>query len=431
MRVPHGTSRASPTLPRLVGMGAGDRTRKGPLGVARPAPARRRPTLLAILAAGTIALLLTTAALGAVLFAANTSRKHQISRGSEAATRCTARAGSLAGAAREMALASAGGVVCLAAGTYSGTLSLTGRHARDVVLQAAPRAHVRTGKIVIGGSHLVLRGLWVDGEVALEAGASFITLDHNDITGGGEGVVFDTSDCTVPNAPKWSGCEPQAPITAVTIAGNRFHDIGRNGSEDAIHLDNWRNVTITGNEFDHIIESGEHTDCLQSVYGGTGLTFTRNYEHDNDCQGFFIKDGDATNVAFTDNLFIRDHEGSYANFAQIWDVRNLTVQRNTIWDGKGLALVANEASFAPTAKIDHNLIGTFTVERPVGAPYAITESENIFGHVPWSFRPSAGDRTTGHPRFIDAGRGDYRLARNRHGIGIDWNLAAQHYGPST
>ena len=93
------------------------------------------------------------------------------------------------------------------------------------------------------------------------------------------------------------------------ISGNHFHGIGQSGSEDAIHLDNWRNVTVSRNEFDHIIESGNHTDCLQSVYGGTNLTFTRNYEHDNDCQGFFVKDGDATNVTVSDNLFVRAVKG--------------------------------------------------------------------------------------------------------------------------
>ena len=78
-------------------------------------------------------------------------------------------------------------------------------HTGDVTLQAAPGAHVMiVGKTDIGGSHLIVRNLWIKGEVVLGAGASYITVDHNDITGGGEGVYFDTSDCTVPNAPKWA-----------------------------------------------------------------------------------------------------------------------------------------------------------------------------------------------------------------------------------
>jgi hypothetical protein len=207
--------------------------------------------------------------------------------------------------------------------------------------------------------------------------------------------------------------------------------VGSGASEDAIHLDNWRNVRIVGNELDHIVETGNHTDCLQSVYGGEGLVFDHNFEHDNDCQGFFVKDGDATDVSFTENLFVRDQLGAYANFAQIWNVRGLSIEHNTIWDGKGLALVADEASFGPTATVDHNLIATFALERPVGPPYAMVEHENIFGEAPSSFRASRSDRTVAHPRFVRPKQDDYRLARNRRDIGVNWSPAGQSYGPTS
>jgi hypothetical protein len=329
--------------------------------------------------------------------------------------------------------ASAGSVICLSSGSY-GSVTLTAKPSGDVTLQAAPAAHVTTGQIEISGSHLVVRGLWIDGEVTIDAGASHITLDHNDITGGGEGIVFDTSDCTVPNAPKWNGCEPLAPVTDVIISGNRLHDIGQPGTEDAIHLDNWRNVTITGNEFDHIIESGNHTDCVQSVYGGSELTFTRNYEHDNDCQGFFVKDGDATNVSFTDNLYLRDNEPDgkgehFFDLAQFWNIHGLTIAHNTVWDGKGIVLVAEDAQNSPSATIDHNLFSYFSINKPIGTAYALTESYNVFGHHPSSFAPAATDRTTTRPRFASAGGNPYRLARNPHHVGIDWSPARQRYGP--
>ena len=111
-----------------------------------------------------------------------------------------------------VAAASAGSVVCLSSGSY-GPLKLEGNHAGDVTLEASAGAHAKVGAVTISGSHLVVRGLWVEGEVALTAGTSSVTLDHLDITGGGEGVVFDTSDCTVANAPTWAGCEPQAPVS--------------------------------------------------------------------------------------------------------------------------------------------------------------------------------------------------------------------------
>jgi hypothetical protein len=380
------------------------------------------PVLLVTLAA------LALAAAAVALIGAMPSSQSPLARAGER-TRCTAHVAGLAAAARAVAQAPAGGVVCLASGRYTGTLSLSADHSGEVTLRAAPGAHVQTGSIGIAGSHIAVRDLWVRGEIALAAGSSFMTLDRDDITGGSEGIVFDTSDCTVPNAPTWSGCEPHAPITDVTISHNHFHNIGQGNSEDAIHLDNWRNVTVTGNEFDHILESGNHTDCLQSVYGGSNLVFDHNYEHDNNCQGIFIKDGDATNVAFTDNLFLRDQVGSYANFAQIWNVQGLTIQHNTIWDGKGLALVTEDASFTPTATIDHNVISNIVIEAHSGTPYAIADRENLFGQSPWSFAAKASDRMVHRPRFAHPARDDYRLVHDRRGIGIDWSPAGQRYGP--
>jgi hypothetical protein len=355
--------------------------------------------------------------------------------GSTATVRCADSVASLSQAEQSVAKAAPGTTVCLKAGSYAGKLTLAAKPAGNVTLMAAPGARVETGSIAISGSHLTVRDLWIHGEVALTAGTSNIAIVHDDISNvggaGGEGIVFETSDCTAPNAPKWEGCEAQAPISGIAILANHIHDIGAGSSEDAIHLDNWREVRIEGNELDHIVESGKHTDCLQSVFGGEGLVFARNYEHDNDCQGFFVKDGDATNVSFTENLFVRDEIGSYANFSQIWNVKGLTIEHNTIWDRKGLALVADQASFQPTATVERNLIATFTLEQPTGTPYAMLERDNIFGQAPWSFKPSRSDRTAAHPRFVAPSREDYRLAHNRRGIGVDWSPATQRYGPAS
>jgi hypothetical protein len=331
--------------------------------------------------------------------------------------------------------AAAASVICLNSGSY-GSVTLNATHSGNVTLQAAPSAHATVSSMNISGSHVVLRGLWFGGEVTLQEGTSFITLDHNDITGGGEGVVLNTSDCTVPNAPKFSGCGPHEPITDVTMTGNHFHNIGENHTEDAIHLDNWRNIVITGNEFDHIIESGEHTDCLQSVYGGENLTFEHNYEHDNDCQGFFVKDGDVTNVTFSENLFLRDQEADaagekFGNLAQFWNIHELTMENNTIWDGKGLVLVAEGSSVSPTATVDHNLFSYFSVSKAVGTPYALTENHNIFENDPSSISRNSTDSVTANPGFDNTATDDYRLASNPNGIGIDWSPVGQQYGPNS
>jgi Right handed beta helix region len=343
---------------------------------------------------------------------------------------CSATFSSLASAVAAMKSAGTQTTVCLTSGSY-GAASVSVQRSTDATLAAAPGAHVTLGAVSLSGSHIGLENVWIQGEIDLHAGASFITLSHDDITGGGEGVVFDTSDCTVPNAPTWSGCQPQPKVTDVTMAGNHFHDIGlTSGEEDAIHLDNWARVRVSGNEFDHIIESGNHTDCLQSVYGGTDLVFDHNYEHDNDCQGFFIKDGDATNVSVLDNLFVRDsYQTNYGNFAQIWNTAGLTVEHNTIWDGKGLGFTADSASVSPSALVDHNVISEVSVTNSGGTPYAFTESNNMLGDSVKGFPMGSGDSSGAHPGFINSGGNDYRLASNPRGIGIDWRPSDQSYGP--
>jgi hypothetical protein len=346
--------------------------------------------------------------------------------------RCSATFSSVSSAVAGMQAAGGAYVACLTSGQY-GAINLTMQKSAPVTLAAAPGAHVVLGGVNFSGRDLAVEGIWIHGEVDVQAGSSFISLVHNDIDGyHGDGVVFDTSDCTVPNSPSWSGCQPQPKVTDVLIAGNHFHDIGQNpGQEDAIHLDNWARVRVTGNEFDHIIEAGQHTDCLQSVYGGTDLMFDHNYEHDNNCQGFFIKDGDATNVSLLDNLFIRDSIGSYGNYAQVFNTHNLVVERNTIWDFKGLGLTADGSVVAPSVQIDHNVISEISLNNDGGPSWSIDESYNIFGDSVARFPTGPTDSSGAHPNFVNPGIDDFRLAGNGSGIGVDWRPSDQSYGPAS
>ena len=89
-------------------------------------------------------------------------------------------------------------------------------------------------------------------------------------------------------------------------------------------------------------ENGNHSDCLQSVWGGDGLYFRRNYLHDNRCQGFFIKDQPApvAHVVLEDNLMLRNEApcepaGSDCGPPEIVQIvgptRGLALRSNTIW----------------------------------------------------------------------------------------------------
>ena len=90
-------------------------------------------------------------------------------------------------------------------------------------------------------------------------------------------------------------------------------------------------------------ENGNHSDCLQSVWGGDGLFFRRNYLHDNRCQGFFINDQPAAvaeDRRSQNNLMLRnaapcDPPGSQCGpplIVQIFGpTRGIKLARNTIW----------------------------------------------------------------------------------------------------
>jgi hypothetical protein len=334
-----------------------------------------------------------------------------------------------------------GGVVCLSAGSYAG-LDFAGGRAGDVTVQPVPgqRVTVSAGVKDSHGStvavlfepntsHIILHGFYITAEVELEQGVSSVRIDHNDITGGWEGVELSSVDCTVPNAPTWSGCYPAPKISNVVISGNRIHNIGGTTGDDALNINNYSNVRITGNELFGMLEAGNHTDCLQSTFGGSGLVFDHNYEHDNNCQGFFTKDGDVTDAVVYDNLFVRDQAANKPEGnMDIWNVYNLTIRSNTSWPSTIDLLRDINSARQPHAAVDHNVFDTFSNGCCGDAKYfALTESFNIFGQAP-AFGTAATD-ATGAPTFVSPTTDDYRLLRNPHGIGIDWRPADQHYGP--
>jgi hypothetical protein len=329
-------------------------------------------------------------------------------------------------------------------GTYAG-MTLSRHNPGTVTLQPVPGQSVSIAagavdshnqKVAVvftpGASRIVLHGFSIEGEVELEPGDSSIRIDHNDISGGYYGIQLDSSNCRAPNAPTWAGCRPLPKITNTVISGNRIHHIV--AKADALNVDNYARLRITGNELYDLIEGGDHTDCLQSTFGGTGFVFDHNFEHDNECQGFFVKDGDVTHVRFYDNLFVRDelravNGGSSFSTSQVYNTRNFVAQNNTIWDGKGLTFRCLNSHVACTATLDHNVFSMLTNgNRGDRSYFRLTERFNVFGSSPWSFRRDRSDISR-RTRFIDAAHDDYRLAHNPHGIGVDWAPAQQHYGP--
>jgi hypothetical protein len=92
-------------------------------------------------------------------------------------------------------------------------------------------------------------------------------------------------------------------------------------------------------------------------------------------------------------------------------------------------LVAEDARNSPSATIDHNLFSYFSISKPIGKAYTITESYNIFEEAPETLTRSSTDSVNSKPQFNNTASNDYRLASNPNGIGIDWSPAEKQYGP--
>jgi hypothetical protein len=332
-------------------------------------------------------------------------------------------------AARSAVSAAKGGaVICMANGTY-GEISLAASKARTVTLrsQHPGRATIRGANLA--GSHLSLARFNVVSDINVRPRASKITIQFNRISGGYFGVNAGPTTSTY--------------ISDTTIRGNRF--VGPFG-EDAIRLNRYHDsddanpygILIEGNEITGVRENGNHSDCLQSVWGGDDLYFRRNYLHNNRCQGFFVKDqpGPISNIVFKQNLMLRnaapcDPPGSDCGPPAIWQVfgptAGITVAHNTIWTP------ANESPFAlregPFGRltIAGNVIYRVWSDWSGGFPNH-TEKNNTICRREGTFPAASGStRRTCSPGFVNPARDDYRLRRGDEGI--DWRPAKQHYGP--
>jgi hypothetical protein len=322
------------------------------------------------------------------------------------------------------------------AGDY-GALTLSGSHKANLTIEPNPGSLASLAGVTVaaGASNITIHNFSIGGGISIGEGASHVTVDHNDINGEapgghGEGVETLGVNCSAPGAPEYAGCTSTPSATYITISGNRIHGYGQ-GSEDAIHLNNWHHVRVTANDFYNLKEHGNHTDALQSVWGGSELTFDHNYEHDNQSQGFFLKDGDVSNVTVADNLFLRNNdEGLEENNIQIFNTAELTIRNNTSWAGQGDILRAEGSSLALTATVEHNLEEIFNVLHESGPEYKLTEDYDIFREDPWTFTIGGHTTIVKNPSFVDTGSDDYRLKSNPNSIGVDWAPSEFIYGPT-
>jgi Right handed beta helix region len=347
---------------------------------------------------------------------------------------CSTTVASLAAVQEAVASATAESTVCLADGRYDKLTLDSGDRSGEVTVRAEHPARATIAGASLAGDNLTLSRLVSTGGIQVQPGATAITVEHNRITGGGQGIDAGPTDTTT--------------LNDIAIVANQM--IGPFG-EDAIHLNRYHDsdgdgigVLIEGNEITNVRENGAHSDCLQTVWVGDHLVFRKNYLHDNRCQGFFVKDqaslggvsGPIEGIAVEDNLFLRNHEpcgpplkscGQPLYFQLFGPYSQFRMSHNTIW-GDGIDSIAafREGTSADTV-IEDNVIYRLWTDTDMSPATlrdnTICEEEAAVGGA-WP-QPS-GETIACELNFPDATTDDYRLGDGR---GVGWAPAEQHYGP--
>jgi hypothetical protein len=343
---------------------------------------------------------------------------------------CASTVSSLAAAQSAVSAATPGSSVCLADGEY-GELGLDSDKTRPgVTVRPVHPGQATIAGASLNGSNLSVARFDVAGEITIKPGASGISILDNRIGGGYFGL----------NA----GPTTSTSISDTTVRGNRF--VGPFG-EDAIRLNRYHDsgdadpygILIEGNEITGVRENGNHSDCLQSVWGGDGLYFRRNYLHDNRCQGFFVKDQPAAvvKVVVADNLMLRDaapcdppsSDCGPPSIVQVFGpTQGLRFSHNTIWTpGNGSPTILREGPFGPV-ELSRNVIYRGWSDWTGGFPEFSEREDTVCqweGTLP---RLSRSSRVSCSPGFRRPKLDDYRLRSGKRGI--TWSPSEQRYGPS-
>lgn len=262
-------------------------------------------------------------------------------------------------------------------------------------------------------------------EIVLEPGVSGVTIAYDHIEGGYFGIFLDSDNCEAEGAPEscGEGGPKAAAITETTIVHNYLH--GPFG-EDAIHVCNWDGLDIEDNYLTDFEESGNHTDALQSVWGGSSLTFRKNVVTNWVGEGLILNDGAVKDVTWDDNLFAGSATNAHAPEGeaplQVFDTADLEMSHNTYADNSAPGEVIRKGSSHVEAT--HNVFDNLEIEEVPESVFA-KEEYNVVEGPPWSFFYSGTD-TTSTPTFVDPGEGDYRTTMkmgDEVSPGIDFEAA--------
>jgi hypothetical protein len=349
---------------------------------------------------------------------------------------CTTTVSSTSAAQSSVSSASPGSVVCLADGSYGKVALNATKTAPGVTLRAATAGGATIAGASLQGSNLTIARFVSTSSIQIQAGANGMTVEHNKVTGGGQGIDACPSSSTTCNDMAIVGNELIGPFGEDAIHLNRYHDSNGDGI----------GVLIEGNEITNVRENGNHSDCLQTVWVGDHIVFRKNYLHDNRCQGFFVKDqaslggvsGPIAGITVENNLFLRNKEpcgaplsscGQPMYFQVFGPYSGFTMRRNTIWgDGADSIAAFRESSGSDTVianNVIYRLWNDHNMSASTVANNTLCQRESGAGGSWPSSRP--GETVACGLSFANAKADDYRLSGSDRGV--DWAPAEQHFGP--
>jgi hypothetical protein len=345
---------------------------------------------------------------------------------------CTSTVTSVSAARSSVAAAAPGSVVCLADGNYSQVALEATKAEPGVTLRAEHPGKATIAGATLAGANLTIARFVSTSSIQIKPGANGMTVEHNRVTGGGQGIDGCPSSTTTCNDMAIVGNELIGPFEEDAIHLNRYHD----GDGDGV------GVLIEGNEITNVRENGNHSDCLQTVWVGDHIVFRRNYLHDNRCQGFFVKDqaslggvsGPIAGISVEDNLFLRNREpcgppltscGQPMYFQVFGPYSGFKVKRNTIWGDGVDSIAAFREGTGSDTQISSNVIYRLWTDTNMSG-VALSENTLCMREGSWpSSRP--GETMACSLSFANPAADDYRLGGSSRGV--DWAPAEVHYGP--
>ena len=341
---------------------------------------------------------------------------------------CSQTVSSISAAQSALGSAATGSVVCLASGTYGSlTLSMK-RPAPGVTLRAQNPGQATLGSVTATGAGVTVER-FVTGSLSVNAGAERIAYDRNNSTGGVY-VIGNTS----------------ANAKNVELIGNILNPSTGSGEKDSIQAQRFEALRIENNQIWIADEDGNHNDGLQTVWGGHGLIFRGNWMRGGaGSQGFFLKDGQVTNVTFEDNLIAgRPSKAPYAGAPfQVYETvpnpadpfytgYGMLMRHNTIWSNPNTSYLRECGNKA--------VLVEFNVMDGWGAPDGtscvlsqLTQDYNVITGGTIGKRGPHDVSTT--PSFVDSANQDWQLTPTSSGnfssgrAGVTWHPADRSYGP--